>query len=1739
MANKYDVRKQIEAEKTQSEFNKINTYANLINSALSFGETIYNQIEKENEIAKQQQEELDTQAGKQYFYDNVYSKQNDVDNELSYNKIETKPATMLDNAQVQIKGQGISQNSGAISTDIITQDAEYTYEAKTPDEKYQALTEYYTNFKANHKEDFDNASESFKKAFDDCFNSFWADKQLSLSQERITNNDVALKGKVDNNAQLAIDNAGTNVDYYESQLAIKYGGDLSKAHYEINDLPDVSDENYAKAKLERDFNIIKSYVYEEKTSYRGYTPELAEEYINQQSVQIAMNMDYNSAKEEIAELIRTDPTFNYSLYAQAKTESFISSELIKANGLQDKITASDVLTYESNMSTIAKREVALFQQQIQTSSNKLFTSFSDSINDTENPLTTKTVYDAVDSLAVELGINGDKSRELLYANMDDDTRSAFDTFLYIGQENEYKIEASRITEIIDDDAKAVEYAEENGIDYTSIEDLRYQIKTAQSAGVQNYIYVPKFTSDYKVVLSSTDSSTGSTTSRTTTPTISATTTTISTTTPAVETSSTGSTTSGSKSLKTPTLVPTTQDRIDEFNETHGIQDQAQLSANDTYTGYVQQYSSRQEQLDKYNLMQDALSRIDSWIADGDTGFKELIQAGLALDEGVANDENDKAKESGTESSQSILGSNAFYLPVSEIVKPLAKIAKEIGIDDITQMDTEQVKVLSEYIDSLKTNLAKSMTTDTEYFKSVGVMEKKLSEDEILNESTQRILGEKYSNSYIGNIRKNYEINKANTTIYEGSNSLVTQYSVLGALEALKLAVDDGLYDSAEIQEIIKELLAENEDVANIIANAYDVASWADSNIDLSSSRDIQRVIDNLNSSIDLTASTMSKASSKKTKYGSSDTEYSAEEFKKLAQQNEQVKNSRAVYSTTEEQLKNAIDNYMKNAMLYREDSINRYEITGEKDEIFEQYRTYLTTKDANGNDVVPSDSSVIAYMKELQSKAKRTYMDVNPESNGTVVANLAIYKEQARLAVRDKYLAVYSYTDELDISNIIDCEAIDNLYAKTGKTGAKTYAEKLKAIKETELKKTETPVAVDMDLLPVRAEQTESVTKDSNTILSKIQKEKEKIKSRYETELIVQKEKDSTLYADGEKLATDWIADNQNLIAQLTTEVQNSAWLLLSTGKTNTEVSSIIQSVYGVSKSDADSFVKGANALSYDNTNNVFHVDTKAFNMAFNGEDVSGLINEMIDSYCSTLNPASRAIASRKYASTLMEVIRKESTKGQSANYQNALANYEAQMKKTTNKTMKEMFGVSSVSNYTTADGKKEAKAKEADYGDCEWGHKYNEGQLYFTTYTSMINDSQFSKYESNIQVLNTLSNDTTINKEVRTKTCTALAINTLYGTEVITAEDVANMSAEEMWQQAINLAGNSFQLNQISVLGDIYYTGSVGLQCLVQYGKDAWWLDSNFSDASIIYTDAGYIYKCQNINGETVYAKPTFNGESASTFTFYKDKNCTQAMYNPLGEALKGMSNASLDSLNVDTVLQGYRNTENGVELADNLLHLDLETREQDTPDIIEQKTELRNMRVAYEDSTGQTKYASLGQVQQMNNAVGGIKIVDSTYTHQATYTTKRALSMNYQIASSQKATGSAPTGLTSLIISDGSFELKSSVSYGAKDITSVNGQLYIKDSTNQKTYSIGTDGKITPELINKISNEAQKEYYKMAQEIVTRSSGQVAIADAYEAISMAMEGYDQCVTVLGYNNKVYTYIPKIQQYIVAGWYL
>lgn len=990
------------------------------------------------------------------------------------------------------------------------------------------------------------------------------------------------------------------------------------------------------------------------------------------------------------------------------------------------------------------------------------------------------------------------------------------------------------------------------------------------------------------------------------------------------------------------------------------------------------------------------------------------------------------------------------------------------------------------------------------------MEKKLSEEEILNESAQRIVGDKYSNSNIGNIRKTYEINKANSIISQGSQELITQYSVLETLNALQKAVNEGFYDSAETEAVLSDILANNPELAQVVSEAYDIANLADSNIILESSDDIQRVIDSIVANIDTTASTMANASSKKTKYGSTDAQQTAQEYKNIAKGDKQVTSVSRAYGETESTLKTALDDYMKNAMIYRQDSINRYEITGEIDEVFEQYRTLLTTKDAEGKEVVPSDTAVIRYMKEAQSQAKKTYLNVDIDTDGSIIANLAIYEEQATLKIRDQVIALQTYSNELDISNIIDRQAIDNLYKGVGGTGDVDITEKIKEISEHFAGDTQT----------------------------EIQKEKEKISSQFVTELTVAKKKNNTLYAEGSNLATEWIEANKKAKEKLTTDVQNSAWALLSMGKTDIEVSAILQSAYGVSEEQASSFIQSVRTLSYDNTSGIFKVDTSAFNMAFNGEDVSGLVNNMIDDFCSGLDSASKAVYSQKYGAMLMNIVRQESLKEQGANYSNALANFEAEMKKTTAKTMKEMFSVTSVSDYSTSDSTKDAKSKGVKYSKCEWGNKYNEGQLYFTSYTSMIADAQASQYESNIKMLEILGNDTSMSTEIRTKTCTALAINTLYGSEVIKAEDLKTMSAKDMWEQAVNLAGNSLQLNTIAVLGDIYYTGSLGLQGLSKYSTDAWWIDSNFTDTSVLYTDAGYVYKCQTINGETVYAKPTFNGENVSTFTFYSDKNCIQPLYNPLGEALKGLSNETLEEQNIQTQLQQYNSfSENNSQ--ENLLFADIELREGDSLEEIERKTALGNTTVAYKDYTGQTRYAPLRNVQELNNFTGGVELIGLSATNKVSFTTKRALELNQQIVSMQKAYKNAPTGLTSLKISDGSLEVKHSKSYGVNNISTVDGQLYVIDYENGTKYSLGSDGEITPDLTNKISDAKQKEYYLMAQEIVTRSNGQVAIADAYEAISMAMEGYDECVTVLGSNNKVYTYIPKIQQYIVAGWYL
>lgn len=1664
MANKYDVRGQINNEKANGQLQALSSITNFASGALSLAETFYNEKEKNDEIARQQQETLDQQEADRYFDENITMKRYSIENEQAYNKVQV----------------GTDANGEPI----------YELVAKDANTAFTDTNNWYLNYKENNASDFEGKSEAFINRFDERMASYYASNYAERDKARVTANEEAIYSNATNAANTIIDNSGTDPDYNLTTLKGFLGEDLASVHYALPELPDSTSEDYASAKLQYDFEVEKNVLYETLVRSKSYTPETAERLISDNLVNIAMKIEINSTSEEVLKEIQTNPNFDYVLYAQGKAEGFATSALIEKNGLGNKISTSDLETFKSEIESKAKEEVALFQQKVATKSSEVFTDLLGRLNDTENPVTSKSVYEAVDGICAELGIEGDNAREILVANMDENTQSLYNTYLCIGQENEYKLEAQEIATIINDDNLSIEYAKANNITYTSIEDLRAQIKNGQNAGVQKYLFTSKFSKDNKVILSSTDSSSSTTTTGTTS-----------------KTSTTSTTT------ESPTLVQSGQGRIDEFNESLGIQDQTDLIAQDEYKGYAGHYTSGQDSLDKYNLMLDSLGTIKDWVIGGDTEWNILVNSAINLDEGVANDELDRANEPTSEKHQAehqaIANSNTVYLQASEMLKPIAKIAKELGIEDITQLTPEQIETLTNYVTSIRDNLAKSMTEDTEYFVSVGAMDKALTADEIKNESTQRILDSSYSNSSLASLRKAYEINSANTVISQGQSSLVASYGVLETLDVLKQAVDDGLYGSVETQDVLNTLLTDNPKIAQLVAEAFDVAKWADADIDYTDSADIQRVIDSITANIDLTASAMASASSKKTKYDSTDTKYTADQYKKSAKNSDKVKSISRTYSAAEGSLKDALDSYMKSAMFLRQDSINNYEITGEKDDTFEQYRELLSTDEHTA-----TDSEVYSWMKKEQTRNEKDYPNIKPNEDARIKANVAIYKSKLKENVRDKYIALEGYSSELDVSNIIDQEAIDNKYKEAGLSGAGSYDQKV-------------------------AELVKYYRRNVGDFDAAIITEKKVIAERYTTELAVAEGTYNDIYKAGKELAITWLKDNKEAVAKLTTSVQNSAWALLSMGKTEQEVSALIQNYFGVTAEQAQNFVANANTLAYDSASGMYKVDASVLNLAFNGENVGELVNNMLsDLIPSDMDSAGKAFISRKFGAMIMDVVRQESLKGKNANYGNALANFEAQMKRTTNTTLKEMFDVKSATGYGTADSLKGAKAKEADFSDCNWGIKYNNGELYMTSYTSMINNSYSS--ENNQKIFEIMSNDTTQTTEQRTKNCIALAINTLYGSDVITVEDVANMSSDDLWQEAINLAGNSYQLNVISQLGGILYTGSVGLDGLVKYATDAWWLDSEFSDVKIHYTDSGYVYECQNINGETVYAKPTFGSGNVETYTLYKDKNCTEVMYNPLGDSLTGMSAQELDALNIDVVLQGYRENESGeTVLPEDLLHLDLEIREGDTAEQIEEKNKLVQTTVLYEDSTGTRKYGELGKVQAMNSAVGGIKIVDSSYTYQAPFSTKRALSANQQIIAQQKSYKSAPSGLTSIMIADGSFKLTGSKGYNKDSISTVDGQMYVTDSDNNKKYSIGSNGEMKPELTAQISNEKQKEYFDEAKEIVTRSGEQVSIQDAYEAVCMAKEGYDQCVTVLDANNRVYTYIPKIQQYIVAGWYL
>lgn len=1795
MANKYDVRRQLHAEKANREINSFSSNLSSIDSIFS---SVTNQIEENLEIAKQQQDKLDQE---QALIDTqtILEEMPQALDDLCYSWSQNEDGT-------PVKGDRLS-DSEATQKALDT----YTYDYLENNGYFDGKSDTYCNY----------------------MKSYWISGVSSLrqtwSQNLVTAKEAEIQSKVSTSVDSLLKNAGSEeaCDKVSNILTAQTGNGGEEKYKFEEILPnDATVEDQAEYNMKKEFYKTKSVIF--NIYLQAYPEDEAEAKTAKLVPDIIKNMELNSVFSDVENKIQTDPDFDLTLYSVQKANAIKATDYSKLIGEEDipEFSDSEIAELASSIYTNASYVVGVFQEKVANKLIPVFEDFSSAVSkgklEDETYLTEKTVKDKLKEVAKELKLvdaSGEGNVETLLKYMQTTDVNSYNTYLYLGAYNDSLANTYKVQQLLNNGTteRKEEFAKENKIEYENEADLNKKLLQYASIGGYSYLYDNPLTEEVYYDIATVGSLVSSSSS-----------------------SSSGSTKTSSSTYVSPIeqevgakpIETLEQEGKEAYSAKNYDEDFKALEGNYQTVTFLDQaldivkypkfasfiesiFSKKESELtenekivyEKYKPIIDVLQSY------GITSLNQITEDTITALKGKIETEND------------VLASN---------MADYSTILFESGkYNMLSAKNANEIKAQAQHNASIPTaNTDEDGKTVTYDYSGTGYdIIDIISDAQRYEQEAERI-------------EKENAINERKVIINNGEVYLETAQAGITVLENAKTLYN--LFDDAENAEILTSMGETRENVlANLMATAditspylssvmrevLGVSEGEEINWAMYDAEDFDAIIKKLENYMSNKASEMETADTELAGYeGEGYTKTGAARFIENAKNstyNFQFssnfrKRTKSIVglvglykeNITAEEAQETAEEAQGDSRYYLKCSIYKYELYGEgagEDELFQKCKKELSA--LYGKDVTSEE--VYKWMKQKDNSLPTDFSDTR--YNDYVALENASFVQ---------YCADQIWTAELYDPNAttpqancdIDKTALQYMYSLyvgddyKDKTVSELYIAVKQKFGGADTTKGFTTDFMSEDFMSEFRATADAIYDD--LVNNKLVRLKSRNKELYEE---AQTNVNNTI-AKNKQVQADMEKDYQNSITTLTSNiaVQANNYMLSTTSDTE-----VYQKLY--ERYWAELVQKYGEKTANSILNNAIGTAQKEFYVYTNDgksaiaqiklsqTDLGGLaeysaVEEYINSAMRTIcdgtdmtGKTSASILSSMYQGVLQ--IADSNPNADRTTYISYIDGFVNNFKNYNEKNYAALFKLDKNQNAVA----KSYKAGEG-IGYLGFGLSWAKGETSSIPMSAVFQNSSVMDGFSSIMTM--LVTDPSLDDCWIKKAATAYGINFKEGSNTIDVNDVASSSYEELVTRLDNPTNNTL----IDVYGvaaaDMYYQAgkfasefikySSTNQFLATIGKTA---DGSYGQTELIITSEGPVIKTATYAGATVYVKPVYSGEGneIASYSFYTDKDCTDLIYNLNANTRASLTSEQQEQMNVEsytakekaqamakaqtTAAEGWAQAGEfwkkvGAKFSGNEYKAPVKEKQTTNVDFTSgqeyggtltsevvgvlfsdksgrtnteenkaKRQEYLTTIFSYEDEDGETKSATGEELIDLL-AHGKIRAkqapveekqttnVDFASNYNTPAMIKKSLGQTCNYGLNQKRGSKEPP--TSSIVAFHVFD----ETYKVTEAEIVTEATETSEGTvinyNNGDYIL-KDGEITAKPTASLSYEKQAKYTEMGYEASRKSNNEFTPEECANGIALLMEGYDLAFTYEDKDGNYYTYIPFGYELIAKGCFL
>lgn len=941
------------------------------------------------------------------------------------------------------------------------------------------------------------------------------------------------------------------------------------------------------------------------------------------------------------------------------------------------------------------------------------------------------------------------------------------------------------------------------------------------------------------------------------------------------------------------------------------------------------------------------------------------------------------------------------------------------------------------------------------------------------------------------------------------SNMVELYGDRAWLEAMKDSMESGNL-SGDMASYVKVLMGVDGDVGDYFKSVGDKAE--ELGVDMARPSTIDSAIAYIDARLDSLANSAAESSTF-IRNNSTDPTYvsmTKDEFKTKAKGEKSVQEFSNLVGADWSNVNAGLREYLSSEWIGNEASILNYKYTKQADERLLKAMATFGTDDP--------DTAITKLMRRDEDISTALGGDPYSSRLDSLKENLSARLEENVGGTLTQIYAWEQYGATTSDSPIFRA-AVDELYAQCKEKPEKAidYTEKIKWLKYNTAK-------------DGRYDDVEG------QVLKSIQTTGDRIASDAKESLLGFRAVDKTAYDAGVKKADEAMkAAEKSITERKETGIEEAigkANLMASAGM---DVDDIKQTMvfYGMDEEDANKVASTAYASSYGD-DGIAKIGGLANIDPVKGSGVEKLANDAVKALVKNMPDEIQTSVSRRYATSLTALLIDESGKGEAADYEKVIADFQNGVVKNQLEMASIGYGIANQEFYSAnaTDWESGYNAKKLRLDKLPFVQNYADGGYAATLYSQWLDGAPDT--DSN-RLLATYSADTSLSDDDRQKYSLAFGYNAYTNTETFKAADVADMSYKDVVNR-INGLSNDPQKRDVSdvlTLASIQYGAGEALKSLASVAPQYSWLelgrtlgqtgvDGTQLMQSVRFTGDGYVFEVQAANGKPVYCKPTFEDGKVKSdgWTFYRDEKLTDQIYSGVQYGFSGLTDSQLEDIDMTTARYG------GAWLTIDVLNRQYAaTSALQGEELSRVKAELSQEYTAkLADGTIVTESLSdLRKRRPWDYDFSDIRVNDEV---------KGMLTRNQRQISLSKSTNGY-TSLYAISIADGSF--KSSNAKYLYD-SSRSGQTIRDDGGN--VYTLTADG-LSPTLTKTVDGSKERLYWSYATEIASRSNGRVSMDDAYDAVLECYEGFDKPVVYMDSKGVCTTYYPTIYDYIRRGWYL